>query len=103
MVAVYCVVATSVGAVLGAVCGGLIALTGHGRPRWLPAIGGVIAGCGWLAWDWLLYSRDDPLSDWAGLFLLVLPFAAAVGVLYGSWLRKLRMRARSRVTDSSTD
>ena len=94
---------TSVGAVLGAVVGGLIALAGYGRPRRLPAIGGVVASYGWLAWSWLLYSRDQSWSDWAGLFLLVLPFAAAAGVLQGIWLRKLRVRAHSTVTHSSTD
>ena len=94
--------ATSVGAVLGAAVGGLIALTGYGRPRWLPVIGAVVAAYGWLTWDWL-DSRGQPLSDWAGLLLLVLPFAAAAGVLHGIWLRKLRMRPRYRVTRSSTD
>ena len=101
MVAV-CVMAASVGAVLGAAVGGVIALTGYGRPRWLPVIGGVVAAYGWLAWDWL-DSRGQPLSDWAALLLLVLPFAAAAGVLHGIWLRKLRMRPRYRVTRSSTD
>ena len=95
--------AASVGAVLGAVVGALIAVTGYDRPRWLPAIGGVVASYGWLAWSWLLYSRDQSWLDWAGLFLLVLPFAAAAGVLQGIWLRKLRVRARSTVTHASTD
>jgi hypothetical protein len=95
--------ATSVGGVVGAVAGGLIALAGYGRPKRLPALGAVVASYGWLAWSWLLYSRGQSWVDWAGLFLLVLPFAAAAGVLQGIWLRKLRMRARSTVTHSGTD
>ncbi len=95
--------ATSVGGVVGAVVGGLIALACYGRPRRLPAIGGVVASYGWLAWSWLLYSRDQSWLDWAGLFLLVLPLAAAAGVLLGIWLKKLRVRPRSTVTHANTD
>ena len=104
LMAVYCVVATSIGALLGAAVGGVIALTGYGRPSWLPAIGGVLAACGWLAWNWRLYNRPGglELSDWIGHFVLVLPFAAAAGVLHGSWLKQLRMPARPGPTRPST-